>query len=143
MFRAAAIQPTREVADETENSAEGAAKPKQGIAGLAERVYQLFGRQALEELFEIPPTSAPVRAAITEPQWKKRTRVGDHNFGICFSPASSAAESEWNLCFRESAIGARSRFVACDQRSVSEYFAAIAYSRRCCCLWICRMRKWT
>jgi DNA mismatch repair protein MutL len=35
---------------------------------LADRVYQLFGRQALEELVEIPLTSAPVRAAITEPE---------------------------------------------------------------------------
>ncbi len=34
---------------------------------LADRVYQLFGRQALEELVEIPPVSAPFRAAITEP----------------------------------------------------------------------------
>jgi DNA mismatch repair protein MutL len=46
---------------------DGASKMQQGIAGLAERVYQLFGRQALEELFEIPPTSAPVRAVMTEP----------------------------------------------------------------------------
>jgi DNA mismatch repair protein MutL len=35
---------------------------------LADRVYQLFGRQALEELVEIPPTSAPFRAATTEPE---------------------------------------------------------------------------
>lgn len=35
---------------------------------LTDRVYQLFGRQALEELVEIPPVSAPFRAAITEPQ---------------------------------------------------------------------------
>jgi DNA mismatch repair protein MutL len=34
---------------------------------LADRVYQLFGRQSLEELVEIPPVSAPFRAAITEP----------------------------------------------------------------------------
>jgi DNA mismatch repair protein MutL len=34
---------------------------------LAERVYQLFGRQALEELVEIPAVAAPFRAAITEP----------------------------------------------------------------------------
>jgi len=34
---------------------------------LADRVYQLFGRQALEELIEIPAVSAPFRAAITEP----------------------------------------------------------------------------
>jgi DNA mismatch repair protein MutL len=35
---------------------------------LADRVYQLFGRQALDELVEIPSVSAPFRAAITEPE---------------------------------------------------------------------------
>ena len=35
---------------------------------LADRVYQLFGRQALEELLEIPAAYAPFRAAITEPE---------------------------------------------------------------------------
>src|SRR6201998_1714571 len=35
---------------------------------LPDRVYQLFGRQALEELVEIPPTSAAFRAAITKPE---------------------------------------------------------------------------
>ena len=35
---------------------------------LADRVYQLFGRQALDELVEIPAVAAPFRAAITEPQ---------------------------------------------------------------------------
>src|SRR5215469_1579851 len=34
---------------------------------VADRVYQLFGRQALEELVEIPATSGSFRAAITEP----------------------------------------------------------------------------
>ena len=35
---------------------------------LADRVYQLFGRQALEELVELTPVSAPFRSAITEPE---------------------------------------------------------------------------
>ena len=35
---------------------------------LADRIYQLFGRQSAEELVEISPTSAPFRAAITEPE---------------------------------------------------------------------------
>jgi DNA mismatch repair protein MutL len=35
---------------------------------LADRLYQLFGRQALDELVEIPGTSAGFRAAITEPE---------------------------------------------------------------------------
>jgi DNA mismatch repair protein MutL len=34
---------------------------------LADRVYQLFGRQSLDELVEIPTFSWPFRAAITEP----------------------------------------------------------------------------
>jgi len=38
------------------------------VESLADRVYQLFGRQALDELVEIPETAAPVRAAITEPE---------------------------------------------------------------------------
>jgi len=37
-------------------------------AKLADRVYQLFGRQALDELVEIPSVSAAFRAAITEPE---------------------------------------------------------------------------
>jgi len=35
---------------------------------LADRVYQLFGRQAFEELVEVPAASAAFRAAITEPE---------------------------------------------------------------------------
>jgi DNA mismatch repair protein MutL len=35
---------------------------------MADRVYQLFGRQALDELVEIPAASAAFRAAITEPE---------------------------------------------------------------------------
>src|ERR1700689_2667981 len=38
------------------------------VEKLADRVYQIFGRQALDELMEIPPNEGPVRSAITEPQ---------------------------------------------------------------------------
>src|SRR5882757_3158436 len=38
------------------------------VEKLADRVYQLFGRQALDELMEIPSVSAAFRAAITEPE---------------------------------------------------------------------------
>src|SRR5271168_1797589 len=38
------------------------------VEKLSERVYQLFGRQALEEFVEIPPNEGPVRSSITEPQ---------------------------------------------------------------------------
>jgi len=38
------------------------------VEKLADRVYQVFGRQALDELTEIPANEAPVRSAVTEPQ---------------------------------------------------------------------------
>jgi DNA mismatch repair protein MutL len=37
------------------------------VERLADRVYQIFGRQALDELTEIPAAEAPVHGAITEP----------------------------------------------------------------------------
>jgi len=37
------------------------------VEKLSERVYQIFGRQALDELVEIPATESPLRSAITEP----------------------------------------------------------------------------
>ncbi len=37
------------------------------VATLADRVYQLFGKAALDELLEVTPASAPFRASITEP----------------------------------------------------------------------------
>src|SRR2546426_10974363 len=45
------------------------------VDDLASRVYQLFGRQALDELLEIPASSAPVRAAITEPELEAEERA--------------------------------------------------------------------
>jgi DNA mismatch repair protein MutL len=47
------------------------------VATLAERVYQLFGRQTLEEMIEIAPASAAIRAAITEPQLDEGGRAGE------------------------------------------------------------------
>ncbi|MCL6567200.1 MAG: DNA mismatch repair endonuclease MutL [Acidobacteriia bacterium] len=38
------------------------------VTTLAERVYQVLGRTALDELLEIPEATAPVRAAISEPE---------------------------------------------------------------------------
>ncbi|MGH9712919.1 MAG: DNA mismatch repair endonuclease MutL [Candidatus Acidiferrales bacterium] len=45
------------------------------VEKLSERVYQIFGRQALEELTEIPVNEAPVRSAITEPQLEPDERA--------------------------------------------------------------------
>jgi len=52
---------------------------------LADRVYQLFGRQALDELVEIPVAVAPFRAAITEPELEP----GEEKFTLTVSGFTS------------------------------------------------------
>ncbi len=47
------------------------------VETMSERVYQLFGRQALEELFEITPVSSPMRAAITEADLAPEERAAE------------------------------------------------------------------
>jgi DNA mismatch repair protein MutL len=47
------------------------------VETMAERVYQLLGRQSLEELFEIQPVSSPVRAAITEAELTSEERAAE------------------------------------------------------------------
>jgi DNA mismatch repair protein MutL len=47
------------------------------VETMSERVYQLFGRQALEELFEITPVSSPMRAAITEAELTPEERAAE------------------------------------------------------------------
>ena len=47
------------------------------VETMAERVYQLFGRRALDELFELPPARSPVRAAITETDLTAEERAAE------------------------------------------------------------------
>src|SRR6202162_3895388 len=47
------------------------------VGTMAERVYQLLGRQALEEMVEVPAVSAPIRAAISEPELEAAGRASE------------------------------------------------------------------
>src|SRR5437762_155847 len=50
---------------------------------LSDRVYQLFGKQSLDELVEIPTVSAAFRAAITEPELEpeeEKARISVYGF---------------------------------------------------------------
>jgi DNA mismatch repair protein MutL len=47
------------------------------VETMAERIYQLFGRQALDELFELLPVRAPMRAAITEAELTSEERAAE------------------------------------------------------------------
>ena len=51
------------------------------VETMAERVYQLFGRQMLDEMVEIPATTAPIRAAITEPELDEAGRAAELSVG--------------------------------------------------------------
>ncbi len=47
------------------------------VETMAERIYQLFGRQSLDELFEILPVRSPMRGAITEPEMTSEERAAE------------------------------------------------------------------
>ncbi len=47
------------------------------VETMADRVYQVFGRQALDELFEILPVSSPMRASITETELAPEERAAE------------------------------------------------------------------
>jgi DNA mismatch repair protein MutL len=47
------------------------------VATSAERFYQLFGKQALDEMIEMAPQSAPMRAAITESELDEAGRAAE------------------------------------------------------------------
>jgi len=58
------------------------------VETLAERVYQVFGRQALDELIDVPATSGPIRANITEAQLES----GDEKLSMTVSGYISRPE---------------------------------------------------
>ncbi len=114
------------------------------VEKLADRVYQIFGRQALDELTEIPPNEAPVRSAITEPQLEAGRAGGDDSRDrIHLAPRSAAAQPQRDLYLREPAAGARPAAAARDRRGLSQHHAARRVSRWCCCFSTCRTRKST
>src|ERR1700681_3518828 len=47
------------------------------VETMSERVYQLFGRQALDDLFELLPVRSPMRAAITEAELTTEERAAE------------------------------------------------------------------
>ena len=47
------------------------------VGTMADRVYQIFGRQALDELFELSPVSSPMRASITETELTAEERSAE------------------------------------------------------------------
>ena len=47
------------------------------VETMAERVYQLFGRQALDDLFELLPVRSPMRASITEVELTSEERAAE------------------------------------------------------------------
>ncbi len=95
---------------------------------MADRVYQLFGRQALDELFELLPASSPMRAAITEVELRaERARRGNRRARICVAARSAARQPQRHLRFREQAPGARPPDPARDSRGLPQRSAALGF----------------
>ena len=99
------------------------------VEKLADRVYQIFGRQALDELTEIPATEAAVRSAITEPPLEAEERAATLRVsGFTSRPEVQRSEPQRHLHFREPPAGARPAAAARHQRGVPQHCAAWRFS---------------
>ena len=112
------------------------------VEKLADRVYQIFGRQALDELAEIPANEGPVRSAITEPPLE----TGEHAATIRVTGFTSRPEVQ-----RPNRNGIYifvNRRLVRDRlllHAIGEAYRNIVppeYFRRCCCFSICRTKRW-
>ena len=114
------------------------------VEKLAERVYQVFGRQALEELVEIPPTEAPVRSAITEPQLEPDEQAATLRVtGFTSRPEVQRTNRNGIYIFVNRRLVRDRLLLHAIQRGVSQYRRRRECFRWCCCFSICRTRKWT
>ena len=114
------------------------------VEKLSDRVYQIFGRQALDELMEIPANEAPVRSAITEPQIEADEQAATLRVtGFTSRPEVQRTNRNGILHFRESTAGARP--ACCFTPSARRIATSCrpACFRWCCYSSTCRIRKWT
>ena len=96
------------------------------VETMAERVYQLFGRQALEELFEILPFPRPCAPRSPKPTRSRGARRELVVRGLLRGPSAAAATAT-DLRFREPAAGARPPDPARDSRSLPQRAAACGF----------------
>jgi len=113
------------------------------VGTMAERVYQLFGRQALDEMVEVPEVSAPIRAAITETELDEAGRASQISVrGFISRPRCSAPIATGFLCL---STGGWCATGCCCMRSTKRTatFYPPMYFPWCCCSSICRAQRWT
>ncbi len=93
---------------------------------LADRVYQLFGRQALDELVEIPSASRRYHRARAR---TRRREIHSHYYGLHFAPGNPARQSQWHLHLRESSARSRPADPPRHPRSLSQHSSTHRISR--------------
>ena len=112
---------------------------------MAERVYQLFGRQMLDEMIEIPPVSAPIRAAITE-AGAGRGRSAPRRLsvrGFVSRPEVQRANRNGIYVFVNRRLVRDRLLLHAIHEAYRNILPARRVSRWRCCSSICPARRWT
>ncbi len=97
------------------------------VQHVSERIFQIFGRDVLDQLLPVAAETNFERAGIPEPPpWKRPADWQPQPPGplriawLCFAAAVAKTESQFHVCVRESAPDSRSSDSACADGSVPQ-----------------------
>ena len=111
---------------------------------MRDRVYQLFGRQALDELVEMTVVTTPFRAAITEPALDPEEEKATLTIsGFTSRPEIQRPNGNGIYIFVNKRLVRDQLILHAIHEAYRNILPARDFSRRRCCFWRCRTTKWT
>ena len=111
------------------------------VAGYSERVYQVFGKETLDQLIAVAAVQALEHVGLPQPPPWRRKEEGNEdaqeNVGtgpdaaarLRFEAGDSEAESQFDLCIREWPADSRPAGAAWTDRGLSQHYSAERVSR--------------
>ena len=111
------------------------------VAGYSERVYQVFGKETLDQLIAVAAVQALEHVGLPQPPpWRRKEEDNgdlqenaetrpDAAAWFCFEAGDPEAESQFDLCFREWPADSRPVGAAWTNRGLSQHHSAECVSR--------------
>jgi DNA mismatch repair protein MutL len=109
------------------------------VAGSSERVYQVFGKDVLDQLIPVAAVQPLEHIGLPQPPpWRREAPDEDEDQGagrtrrdararLRFEARDSEAQPKFDLCLRERAPDSRPAHPACDYRGLPQYLPPTVY----------------
>ena len=122
------------------------------VAGYSERVYQVFGKETLDQLIPVAAQQMLEHVGLPQPPpWRRKEEVDEDGAGSVshsapgemrlarfrFEARNSEAESQFDFRLCERTPDSRPPGAARADRGLPKHHSADAFIRWCCCFWNC------